>query len=552
MYYFQYWLPKNLINDTYKQKIFRFSLDTSIRKDAVKLAYRWIVILFELEEKYKNNPNLFGLALLKMKEKKNNRWSKEMGDLFKAEMDHEDREDKLMLDVGLDYIYKIDVLGLDANRILSSDKAMICHDIAREHIKNNPDSVPQTLPVIQHQTSNTSGLTKDDVLDAIHQSKAIPDKVNERLKNIFKAWKINQETNTKTKDNIREVDLFIRFVGGNIRIRNLTVKQINQYKKFRKNLPSGTIVDGVAISELKNRKGKPNNISTLNAHYRRVARFFNWCRTKADIDYIEESNIEERLKNNKSAKRSEKKERVPLNSDDLKLLFNHRRYIKIGYKPNQKVTFGSFQTSAMYWASLISLFTGARQTEIIQLEKKDIIKEKNVWLFDINEVEEVEDKFGNVKSIKTIGSKRKIPIHPELIKLGFRDYLKTIKAGRIFPDEERSKKGNFALFQSRWGKQRKVLGVVPLHDLELRDFHSFRHTVRTELSEFNINEGLIDAILGHTSKERSEGKTYDHSEKISAKYKAIKKLKYDYIDFDNMIPWYNCSFNRNKVILSKK
>lgn len=551
VYYFQYWLPKNLINHTYNQKIFRFSLKTSIRKDAVKLAYGWMVILFELEEKYNNNPNCFGLALLKMKEIKTHNFTNDIARDIHADWENDKLEDKRMLEAGLGFIYKIDVLGLDPNRVLTTKEAEICHDIARDHLKSNPDAVTQSTPEVPKVT-NTTGITKDDVLDAIQESKAIPNDVNERLKNIFKIWKSKQETNTKTRDNIREVDLFIRFVGGNTRIRKLKVKQINQYKEFRKNLPSGTIVDDVPVSELKKKKGKPNKRGTLNAHYRRVARFFNWCRTKADIDYIEDSNIEDRLKNNPSAKKSETKIRVPLEQRDLELLFNHSRYLKSGFKPNTKVTFGTFLTSAMYWASLISLFTGARQTEIIQLEKKDIIKEKDVWLFDINEVEEIEDKDGNVKSIKTIGSKRKIPIHPQLKKLGFLDYCKTIKSGRIFPDEERHNKGSFALFQSRWGKQRIVLGVIPQHNLELRDFHSFRHTVRTELSELNIEEGLIDAILGHTSKDRSEGKTYDHADKIPYKLKAIEKLKYDFIDFENMIPWYNCSFNRKKVMHNKK
>ena len=54
MYYFQYWLPKELRNSVYNQNIFRFSLRTSVRKDAVKLAYRWVVILFDLEDKYKS------------------------------------------------------------------------------------------------------------------------------------------------------------------------------------------------------------------------------------------------------------------------------------------------------------------------------------------------------------------------------------------------------------------------------------------------------------------------------------------------------------------
>lgn len=550
-------MPKELNNCVYKQKIFRFSLKTTIRKDAVKLAYRWVVILFDLEEKHRLHPNLFGEALSKMKTK-----------LPKIDdLDEQIRERQRMLDRGRDVAEKIveyeelenfDSEGNDEylSQFEFSNFDIECYELYKKHIKNNPDTTTQAIPAIRPEPINTSGLTKDDVLDAIHESQAIPDEINERLKNIFEVWKGKLDTTTKTRDNIRETNLFIRFVGENTRIRDLTVKQVNEYKEFRKALPSMTKdVDIRSISELKNLKGKPNFPTTLHAHYKRVARFFNWCRTDADINYIEDSNIEERLKNNPTAKPSETKKRVPLNADDLKILFNHRRYLKTGYKPNRLVTFGSFKTSAMYWAPLIALFTGARQTEIIQLEKKDIVKQHDVWLFDINEVEEIEDENGKIKSIKNVGSRRLIPIHPQLRKLGFMDYYKTVKSGRLFPDEERDKKGKFALFQSRWGKQRKILGVVPKHDLELRDFHSFRHTVETRLNELAVtgkpserfDEGIIDAIVGHLSKARSEGqKTYNHAQYIEVKSNALKRLKYDFIDFDNMIPWYNCKFNRGK------
>lgn len=49
--------------------------------------------------------------------------------------------------------------------------------------------------------------------------------------------------------------------------------------------------------------------------------------------------------------------------------------------------------------------------------------------------------------------------------------------------------------------------------MEKKDFHSFRHTVRTRLSEIHtiskgsarLDEILIDAIVGHTSVGRSIG-----------------------------------------------
>ena len=63
------WIPKHLVNNTFKQKVFRVSLNTVIKKDAVKLSYRLRTVLYAHEDMYKNNPDGYGLALNKMKTK---------------------------------------------------------------------------------------------------------------------------------------------------------------------------------------------------------------------------------------------------------------------------------------------------------------------------------------------------------------------------------------------------------------------------------------------------------------------------------------------------
>ena len=61
-------------------------------------------------------------------------------------------------------------------------------------------------------------------------------------------------------------------------------------------------------------------------------------------------------------------------------------------------------------------------------------------------------------------------------------------------------------------------------DGEMLDFHSFRHTVRTQLANASVPEFLIDKIIGHTSTSASVGKTvYTHTQLIPQKKEAIKK-----------------------------
>ena len=86
------------------------------------------------------------------------------------------------------------------------------------------------------------------------------------------------------------------------------------------------------------------------------------------------------------------------------------------------------------------------------------------------------------KHVKNDGSQREVPVHDILIKLGFIEYVKT-QNGSLSPVEPRNRAGKFDNFQKRFTTYRKNVGVVPHHKNERRDFHSFRHTVRTRLSE---------------------------------------------------------------------
>ena len=148
---------------------------------------------------------------------------------------------------------------------------------------------------------------------------------------------------------------------------------------------------------------------------------------------------------------------------------------------------GKFYTSAMYWVPLIAIYTGARMSEILQLEKHDIFldKDTNIWAINISDIDPKSSDPD--KHVKIDGSYRQTPVHKALIELGFIDYVQT-RNSRLFPDEDRNNIGKFDKFQKRFTTYRKQVGVEPQHALELRDFHSIRHTVRTKLTELRTTK----------------------------------------------------------------
>ena len=69
---------------------------------------------------------------------------------------------------------------------------------------------------------------------------------------------------------------------------------------------------------------------------------------------------------------------------------------------------------------MIALFTGARINEICQLHTDDIQEKNGISFISINEEDE--------KHVKTKAGIRQVPIHNELIKIGFLDYMAGIRA----------------------------------------------------------------------------------------------------------------------------
>jgi uncharacterized protein DUF6538 len=162
---------------------------------------------------------------------------------------------------------------------------------------------------------------------------------------------------------------------------------------------------------------KPMSVRTVNNNLATVIGLINWARKNG---YVKE-NYFEGLKL-PSAKKAQD-ERKPFTGADLKKIFDPDVY--------QRETDGN---DYRYWVPLLGLFTGARINEICQLHVSDIKKEDGLWCLDIND-ESKDPK--NPKKLKNLASARVIPIHPQLVELGFINFVqkqRESKQVRIFPE----------------------------------------------------------------------------------------------------------------------
>lgn len=211
-----------------------------------------------------------------------------------------------------------------------------------------------------------------------------------------------------------------------------------------------------------------------------------------------------------------------LRPDELKRLFEGPEYRAFAADPDK---------AHCYWLPLIGLFTGARVNEVCQLHPSlDIEEEEGVWRFNFTEDTETDERVS--KAVKNEPSRRKVPVHPRLLALGFLDYLKIVrerKASLLFPQFP-PKAGRAS------GTAREWFGEL-IRDAGLRDetpnkqivgFHCFRSTMTTKGAHTRL-PWPIQNIIGHAIPGRSiETEGYIDGELPLAEKAAILRC----IDFD--------------------
>ena len=109
---------------------------------------------------------------------------------------------------------------------------------------------------------------------------------------------------------------------------------------------------------------------------------------------------------------------------------------------------------------------------------------------------------GEGQRLKNASSRRRIPVHAELIRLGFLAYARAQKGG-LFPELVADRTGRLtANFGRSFGHDlRKVYGITDPRKV----FHSFRHLFIEQCRETGIPEQVQQALTGHTTGTASRG-----------------------------------------------
>ena len=285
----------------------------------------------------------------------------------------------------------------------------------------------------------------------------------------------------KTKKQIRAyLNILLEYFGPDRLLGSITKQDASEVKKVLQSLPASRntkpvlkellLMDVIQVSGHKTIAPK-----TINSHIDVFRRFFDWAERHGHSPH----KLFEGMKVPKA--KDADTERKPFDKQQTQLIYSE-------LTTNHS---GLLRSESHKWGALIGLFSGARLNEICQLDIADIQQEDGIWFFNVT------DEGDNRKSIKAKASRRKVPIHSELIRLGFLDFVEGRSNGqRLFPDYSYNSNGGYGRNLSRWFNETTFLPKLGIKAPGLV-FHCLRHTMVTRLGHAGVSEPIIQCIVGH-------------------------------------------------------
>ncbi|MCZ6744742.1 MAG: site-specific integrase, partial [Alphaproteobacteria bacterium] len=308
-----------------------------------------------------------------------------------------------------------------------------------------------------------------------------------KLSDVLEAWLAERKLQPKMEHEWRTA--FCRLtevIGGDVMARTVSKVHIRDFKNTLLRCPSNmrhslrhrTLPDIVRLTE-KDTERPRLSPATVNKALGVVAAVFSWAVSNGYLDM----NVAAGMTVKDQVRAKDK--RLPFTMEDLKTIFrtDHGRY--------------RAQDPELFWLPLLALYTGARMTELGQALVSDIKDGPgDITYLDINALEDD-------KRLKTGASRRQVPIHTELVRCGFLQYVserrKSSKgdSARLFPglkpDSQGILTGNFS---KRFG--RHLRARLKITDTR-KTFHSFRHTFKDACRAAEIENVISDALQGHSS-----------------------------------------------------
>jgi len=220
----------------------------------------------------------------------------------------------------------------------------------------------------------------------------------------------------------------------------------------------------------------------------------------------------------KKQRRKEGNWREPFDEQQLRAIFNPATLQKAG-------------TMHARWGAVLGLYTGARVGEIAQIYLRDFGAEDGVPFVKITD----ENEGQRVKSDESV---RRLPIHPELIRLGFLEYVEERRrtgADRLFDVKLDGAGGVGNAMGKAFGYYIKThVGLKPKKENAELGMHSFRKSL-TQLLKSHERIASPGKRLQFMGRENKQG-VKDVNETEDDHY-AVEYTVRELVDVNDAIDW---------------
>ncbi len=201
--------------------------------------------------------------------------------------------------------------------------------------------------------------------------------------------------------------------------------------------------------------------------------------------------------------------------------------------------FAHDKTGWRFWLPLMCLFMGMRPNEAAQMHLDDLKRTENgTWYLNIiatADDDEDPNPAASLKTLKTATSRRKIPLHPELINIGFLQFVdqrKKVGAGpRLFHDLKPDKYGNHASYVLKRFRETYLPAAIKMEARQ--SFYSFRHSWRDALRRIDAQPATLQAI-GAWSQGKLTSDNYGDKADPDYQVKVVEKISFPGLDLSGL------------------
>lgn len=390
---------------------------------------------------------------------------------------------------------------------------------------------------IERDKGDFTGTPKDPIVKPASgkvREAAAPGETIMELFDIYARENPNQVKPDTLAQARRDVGLFVEYVGSTFPVHRIDKKAVREWKALLLQYPikasETNAFDGMSLSQIvkHNETVKKPTISTTTVN-RYLSGFSAFCTWLTNHGYLTMNPAVDMF-----LKKSREKTTKPFTVEEMNTLFKSPFFT--GSQDDGSPRFWSKQGNVLirdhrYWVPLVMLYSGARPAEIAQLGIGDVREDRGYWIMHITTEGEGD------KSVKTDGSMRVLPVHPELVRLGFLAYhAKTKEKGekRLFPLAERNERGQMMADFSR--DFPRYLTKIGLKDGRGLSLYSFRHGAADALRRAGFLDEQFGFLLGHTTGTMTQRYGTLPQGMLEQRVELVNSISYPGLDLEHLKP----------------